>query len=390
MPHQRRLPILTVAFTMFLATMASNAPSPLYVIYQHKFHFSALTVTAIFGVYALAVMFTLFLVGPISDVVGRRKVLLPALVLLALSCLIFAGAKGSAWLFVGRAVQGMSTGSLTSAATAALVELEPSHDRQRASYINTVMFISGAALGPLLFGVAAQFFPDPIVTPFLLEAGLVLVAIAGVWVLPETVVPRGGYRWELRLPSVPRSIVGPFVAATLALCVSWGIGGLYGALSATIDRNLLHVTSHAMAGLVLFGLSGVGGLTQLLWRRWPPRRSVIVGVVGSAVGLCLVYTGLVASYLPSFFLGTLLSGGGSGIAFMGSLAIINHVAPPTRRAEVLSAWNLVGYVALAGPVVGVGFLSGKIGLMSATGIFVAAWVALSVLTILASLRMVRG
>lgn len=383
----RRLPMATVAYLMFLATMASNAPSPLYVIYQHKFHFSALTVTAVFATYAGAVVVALFAVGHLSDLIGRRKMLAPALVLLGLSSGLFAAARGTAWLFGARGVQGFATGALTGAATAALVELEPSRDRQRASYVNTIMFISGAAGGPLLFGVGAQYFPAPLVSPFLIEAALIGVGLAGVWALPETVPSRKSVRWEIQRPSVPGPILGPFVVSILALCVAWGIAGLYAALSATIDRDLLHVSSHALAGLVLFVLSGVGGLSQLALRRWPPRRSIMVGVTASSIGLALVYTGLAVPLLPVFLLGTLLSGAGSGVAFMGSLVMVNHVAPPAHRAEVISAWNLIGYVALAAPVIGVGLLSTRIGLMDATGFFVAAWVVLSAVSFVACARL---
>jgi len=372
---------------MFLVTMASNAPSPLYVIYQQKFHFSALVVTAVFGTYAAAVMIALFTVGHLSDRVGRRRMLTPALLMLGLSCGLFAAAHGVVWLFAGRAVQGFATGLLTGAATAALVELEPSGNRQRASYINTIMFISGAAGGPLLFGIAAEYFPAPLVSPFLIEAGMVMLGLLGVWLLPETVRPRKREGWELQRPSVPRSIFGSFVAAVLALSVAWGIGGLYGALSATIDRSLLHVSSHAMAGVVLFVLSGVGGLAQLNFRRWPPRRSVIAGAAMSGVGLLLVYGGLIVPLTAVFLVGTLLSGCGSGLAFMGSLAMINHVAPPDRRAEVVSAWNLIGYVALAAPVVGVGLLAGHVGLMNATAVFVVVWVVLSAISIIVTSRL---
>lgn len=376
-----------VAFLMFLATMASNAPSPLYVIYQQKFHFSALTVTAVFATYSAAVMVALVTVGHLSDHIGRRKMLIAALILLGASSAMFAAAQATAWLFAARAVQGLATGVLTGAATASLVELEPSRNRQRASYINTIMFISGAAGGPLLFGVAAQYFPAPLVSPFLIEAALVVVGLLGVRLVPETVSPRSDTRWQFQRPSVPRPILAPFVVAVLALSVSWGIGGLYGALSATIDRDLLHVGSYAMTGFVLFALSAVGGLSQLGLRRWPARRSIMVGATLAGVGLSLVYFGLASGLIAVFVAGTLLSGGGSGIVFMGSLVLVNHVAPTARRAEVVSAWNLVGYVALSAPVVGVGLLSGRFGLMDATAMFVAAWVMLSALTVMACARL---
>lgn len=378
-----RLAFATVAFLMFLTIMASNAVSPMYVLYQQKFHFSALTLTEVYSVYAAAVIVSLLTVGPLSDVIGRRPVLAPALVLLGVSAVLFACARGTAWLFAARAVQGLANGAIAGAATAALVELEPSQDRRRASYVNTVMFITGAACGPLLFGALVQYLPAPFVLPFGVEGVLIAVALIGVRALPETVSHEGPRRWQIQRPSVPRPLLGPFVVAVLALCVAWGIGGLFAALSPSIDRDLLHVDSHAAAGLVLFVFSGIGGLSQLSLRRWPPRRSMTVGTAGVAAGMALVYAGLTSTDVPIFAVGTLIAGAGSGIAFMGSLALVNHVAPPARRAEVVSAWNLVGYVGLSAPVIGVGLLTGVTGLRDATGIFTATVIVMAIASIVA-------
>lgn len=368
---------------MFLITMGSNAPSPLYVIYQHRFHFSALALTWVFASYAVAVMVALVTVGHLSDVIGRRRVLAPSVLLLGVSAALFASAHGIGSLVAARAVQGLATGGVTGAATAALVELEPRQDRQRASYINTIVFIVGAASGPLMFGLFAQYLPWPLVLPYLVEAALAMVGLYAVWRLPETVVAGPGARWSLQRPSVPRSILGPFVVAVLALTVSWAVGALFAALSSTIDRQLLHLTNHASAGFVLFVFYGVGGLSQLSARRWPPHRSMILGTATTAAGMALVYASLVWRDVPAFLVGTLLAGAGAGVAFLGSLALVNHVAPAHRRAEIVSAWNLVGYVALSAPVVGVGVLTGVTGLQSATGIFTAAVVATSLVTLVA-------
>jgi hypothetical protein len=46
--------LLATVFAFFL--FAAGAPSPLYVVYESIWHFSSLTLTAIFGVYALALL----------------------------------------------------------------------------------------------------------------------------------------------------------------------------------------------------------------------------------------------------------------------------------------------------------------------------------------------
>jgi len=95
---------------MFTTTLASNAPFPLYVVCQQRFGFSPTTLTYVFSSYAVGVIGVLVLVGRLSDQIGRRRVIIPALILLGASCALFAVASGTAWLLVARAVQGVATG----------------------------------------------------------------------------------------------------------------------------------------------------------------------------------------------------------------------------------------------------------------------------------------
>ena len=69
-----------MAVTLAALLFASSAPSPLYVIYQAEWDFSALTLTAVFAVYAVALLSALLVAGSLSDHLGRRPVLLAALV----------------------------------------------------------------------------------------------------------------------------------------------------------------------------------------------------------------------------------------------------------------------------------------------------------------------
>lgn len=377
---------LAAAYILFVALLASNGPSPLYVIYQRQWHFSSLGVTAIFSVYAVAVLVSLLVVGRLSDRVGRKRVLVPATVLLAVSAVLFLFADSIDWLFVARAVQGISTGTLAGAVTAALVELDPDRDHRRASLVNTVSFVSGAATGPLLFGFCAQYLPAPTILPYVIELGLLALAVPALVMLPETVQPSpGGGSWMafLARPRVPASIRRSFVVAGLVLAVCWSIGSLYAALGSSIQAQLLHVRSHAAAGALLFFFNVLGGVSQIRLRQWSSRRAMGVGVGGLGLGISLVWTSLATTSTALFAAGTVLVGLSGGVAFMGSLTLVNEVAPPRQRAEIISAYNMVGYLALAGPVVAVGFLTGSLGLLAATGIFAAVVVAAAVAAALA-------
>src|SRR5438094_5877783 len=105
-------PAVFVLASLIVALLASSAaPTPLYAIYQAQWHFTPITTTVVFGVYALAVLASLLTLGKLSDHVGRRPVLLTALAVHAGSLVIFATATGVPALLGARVVQGLSTGA---------------------------------------------------------------------------------------------------------------------------------------------------------------------------------------------------------------------------------------------------------------------------------------
>jgi MFS family permease len=372
---------------LFTATFANNALSPIYVIYQHKFGFSSLVITAIFATYAVAVLAALLLFGRLSDQIGRKPLLVFGSILLFTSTFVFLFAKDTAMLFVGRAILGLATGTLAAAATAALVELEPNHDRRRASLITTVAFLAGAAIGPLSSGLITQYLPHPTASPFVLELALQLLSVAAVASLPEPAtheLVRLG--WRLQRPSVPPEVRRPFAVAGAVVTTGWVVGGLFGSLSGSMDRQLLHVDSHAAAGFVLFVFAFIGGGCQFFFRTAHTRTTMVVGLLATASGLLLLESALLATSAPLFLLATASIGVGNGLCYMSSLALINEVAPRLQRAEIVSAYNLVAYFAISLPVVGVGLLTNVVGLKESTLVFVLAIGSLAITTLVVVVR----
>lgn len=372
-------------------TFANNALSSLYVVYEKRFGLSSLSVTMIFATYALAVLAALLVAGRLSDDIGRKPLLLVGALLLLVSSLIFLFTTGVAWLYLGRAVVGLATGTLMPAATAALVELEPNHDRGRASLLTTIAFLAGAAFGPLLAGVAAQYVARPLRTPFIGEIVLQLVALVGVCLLTE---PAGHQlvrmRWRLQRPSVPKDIRTRFAVAGVVVTIGWMVGGLYGSLSGSLDEQLLHVHNRALAGIVLFIFSFIGGASQFLFRARSARQSMVVGVVATIVGIACVEVSLFATSAPLFLVATIVTGVGNGLCFIGSLALVNQIAHQDQRAETVAAYNVVAYFALSLPVVGVGLLANAFGLKSATLLFAGVLLALSVVSLVSLDRLRPG
>src|SRR2546429_5692815 len=102
-----------VGSILVLMLFSSSVPSPMYVIYQQRWHMSATMLTVVFAIYAIGILVSLLVFGSLSDQIGRRPVLLASLLLVVLSMAIFAGAQGVSWLLVARAVQGLGVGLAT-------------------------------------------------------------------------------------------------------------------------------------------------------------------------------------------------------------------------------------------------------------------------------------
>jgi MFS family permease len=79
------------------------------------------------------------------------------------------------------------------------------------------------------------------------------------------------------------------------------------------------------------------------------------------IGMVLIVLALRTDSLPVFIAAALTSGAGSGLAFMGSLTLINRLAPAADRARTVSAYFVVCYLAISLPVIGLGFATQAFG-----------------------------
>src|SRR5580693_7893326 len=358
---RRRVAFWLLAFVFAAAMLGTTLPTPLYVIYQARWHFSAATVTVIFAVYAAAVLATLLLAGRSSDQAGRKSVLAVALGISVLSTVAFIFAPDEGVLLVGRVLSGLSAGLMTGTATATLTELVPASAHRRASLAATAANMGGLGLGPLVAGLFAQYAPHP--TTLVFEVYLGVLAAAGLCLLlvPETVRQRRRPAIRFAGLGFPAQGRGEFTAAAAAGFSAFALLGLFSALAPTFLGTVLHQGNHAVQGAVVFLLLAVGTVTQLLLSRFSSRRVVLAGLGVFLAALVLIVAALGQASLPLFLFGTVVGGVAVGAVFLGSLATANRLAPPERRGQAISAYFTACYSGLIIPVVGVGIASGYIG-----------------------------
>jgi MFS family permease len=357
----RRIAFWLVASVLTATMLGTTLPTPLYVIYQSQWHFSAAIVTVTFAVYAAAVMATLLLAGRSSDQAGRKPVLAVALGASALSTVVFIVAPDVGALIAARIVSGLSAGLMTGTATAALTELVPASASRRASLAATAANMGGLGLGPLIAGLFAQYAPHPTVLVFEVYLGVLAAASLCLLLVPETVRQRRRPTLRFGGLGIPERGRDEFIAAGVAGFAAFALLGLFAALAPTFLGTVLHENSHAVQGGVVFLLLAVGTLTQLALARFNSRRVVLAGLGLFLAALALIVAALSQAAMALFLAGTVVGGVAVGAVFLGSLATANRLAPPEGRGHVISTYFVACYCGLIIPVVGVGVASGFIG-----------------------------
>jgi MFS family permease len=351
-----------VAALAFLVNMGFSAvPTPLYVLYQQRDHFSTIMVTVVYAVYAVGVIASLFLAGHISDWVGRKRVFVPALLINAASALIFIFAPSLPGLLAARVICGISVGLTTATATAYLGELhlgasaDTAVSPRRSQVVATAANLGGIGVGPLAAGLLAQFAPSPLRLPYILF-GIVLIVLAVLVALsPETAQrPTPAPRWRPQRIAVPRDARRTFFAATAAGIAAFAVYGVFNSLAPSFLAGTLHQHSHALAGAVAFAAFAAGGLAQIALSRTSPAALLRIGPLLLVPGLVLLAAGMWLPSLPVFIIGGVVSGAGGGLVFRGALATAGATAPPQSRAEVMAGYFLGAYLGLSLPVVGLG------------------------------------
>ncbi|MFD3732066.1 MFS transporter [Streptomyces sp. NPDC058632] len=377
---RRRWRACVLGGALFAVCMiGTTLPTPLYGLYQEKFGFSELTVTVVYAVYAFGVIGVLLLAGNVSDTVGRRPVLLWGLGFAALSALCFLCATDLGWLYAGRLVSGLSAGLFTGAATAYVMELAPHGGASRATFVATAANMGGLGCGPLLAGVLSQYAPWPLYLPFAAHLALVACSAVVLLRLPETVRERRPLSTARpRRPGVPPQVRAVFGPAATASFVGFALFGVFTSVSPAFLAEFLDVHNRAVSGLVVALAFFASTAGQLAVGRVGPARSLPWGCAGLLAGLALLAGALHWDLLSLVVLSALVGGAGQGLAFRGALAAVAGVSPAGERAAVISTLFVVAYAGISVPVIGVGVLTGPIGLEGAGLVFIACMALLVV------------
>ncbi|WP_326667728.1 MFS transporter [Streptomyces sp. NBC_01257] len=356
----------------------SNAATPLYVLWQHDIGFSKGTLTVVFACYIVGLIGSLLVCGVVSDRVGRKPVLLPALALALVACLLFATAGSVTALIAARLFTGMAVGATVSAGMAAVTDVAGPTRARTAALIASCAMVIGAGLGPFLAGVLSETLPAPTVTVFVVECVLLLTAVLTVLRMPlsrHVSPPRGAW---VRIPGVPRGsgrqlLMGIAVFAPGITATSFVLS-----LGPSLLSGLLGTTSRIVAGAMAFAMFLTAAGVQFAVQHLSRRLILAMGAISTAAGMAMLIVAVHTSSAPVLVTSALLAGAGQGLGQLGGLSLLNSAVPSGRLAEANAAFNVGGYLPAGVLPVSVGYLSDAVGLTAGAAVFGVVLMGLAV------------
>ena len=367
---------------MVIFTMGTSIVTPLFPLYKSTFGLSNGTVTLLFATYTATVVPTMLIAGNLSDVLGRKRLILPGMATITVASLVFAFTTSLPMLFAGRVLQGFAIGMFLGVGTAFVVDHARPDQRAKAAQLAGLGFRLGFGLGPGLAGLMAQYMSDPLHRPFKAHALLMIVAIGAIIVTPETLKRRSGIAFKIRF-GVPEGQLRGFATflAPAAFLMSFFDATLL-SLAPLYMADTLHVHNIALFGLVGFLVLAAGGLTPLVFRTIDPRRAVMAGVCASTVFSLLIVAASAFNTAVLVIVAAGIIGFTNGLILQGATSIAGIVVPIEERGKLVSALYTCAYSGTV-PSVALGYLSRGIGLTATMAVFsaMAAAIATFVMTV---------
>jgi MFS family permease len=354
-----------------VALGVSGAPAPLYGVYEREWHLAPITTTLVFAVYAFAALGSVLVAGQLSDRYGRKPLLVAAVVTMVVGLVIFMTAQGVAALFVARALHGAAVGATVVAGSAALLDLRP-NDGARSGHLSGIMFNVGMAVTILGASLLAQYGPDPLVTPYAVVGLVVLLLLLNLLMMGETHQTRSTTRIRITRPSVPADIRHDFRFAVLGVMASWSVLGVYLSLFPAFAGESTGIHSLVFGGAVVAAMASAAAVSQAFGVRIVPRTAAIIGDFATAVALVASVLALDSHHAWLVAAAAVFMGLSFGLAFGGSLRHLGRVVPANHRGEVMSAYYVLAYGAMAVPTILAGWAATQWSLSAIFPWFTAA------------------
>ncbi|MGO3362227.1 MAG: MFS transporter [Corynebacterium sp.] len=366
-----------IPFVLFLALLCVGFPSGLFDSYRESYGFGTSVQSLLFAVYAFTLVPALLCTPLILRKLTPTGLLLAGTVALVVADVLFLLAPGTAVLFVGRAVQGITVAFLNAAAPQILLDLQRRGFGRFDPLILAIMTSAGLGLGlfgaKLLSGVTSDADRILFAVHLVVSVGFLVVVWRNrpapqpdgdVAESPDPVSPGSGRRQHLASrPDDHRSWnrLGGWAGAT-----SWSLGGLFLGLGTMIGD----AASPSLAAVVPFIFFVAMIVGQLATRRIVDiARALRWGLGGSAVSAAATAVSVIlAGGDPGVWTavivlaGSVIGGFSLGVVFVMATAVYERTISPETEGPQTAVFFAKIFGGNSIPTLAVGVATTVVGL----------------------------
>ena len=355
--------LFPITLIVFVDVLAFAMVMPMLPFYAQDLGASPAMVGALIATYAVFALFSAPLLGRAADRVGRKPILLLSQSGSLLGFAMLALAPSLGWLFLGRALDGLTAGNLL-AARAYISDVTAPRDRSAAFGLIAAAFGFGYLVGP---AGSALLSVQGHALPLWTATGLALIGTLCTLVLLPSTRPAPGNE-----PPLPMRVLLQ-QSGVRARLVQWfafllGFSLFTSGFALFAERRLSwdgQPFGAVEVGLALAWLGALGLVAQLLVvrvavARFGEARVVEASALVAAAGYALLAT---ARDAPLLALALTLAGLGVSVLRPALLGLISHAVPPSRQGLVFGLTQSLQSVALilapliAGGLIDVGWLA---------------------------------
>ena len=388
----KRSPLVVIFTTVFIDLVGFGIVIPVLPFYAEGTRFNATprTVGLLFASYSVMQLIFSPILGRLSDKHGRRPVLLISIIGTGIGFLILGFANTLWMLFVGRILDGITGGNI-STAQAYIADITTKEDRAKGMGLIGAAFGLGFVFGPAIGGILSRW---GVGVPFLFAAGLCFAnALLLYFTLPETVTPghparvsaaRGrGFSQLIQSLNNPRlgfvlTIYFLFIVAFSIMTTAFSLYTMF-----RFGYDAQH-TGYLFAYVGILAVIVQGGLIGRLVKRFGELRLVIVGALLFAGSLFAVpFVGPQTGGLVALLVGGGLFSIGNSLSAPSLTSLASKSVGPEEQGSVLGVTQSVASLARAvGPALAAVLIhsaiehigaDGEAHFMSDHSLFVTFW-----------------
>lgn len=386
--------VWTLAFSLSILQIGFGLVTPIFPYYINSMGMGGAELGFLAASFAITRIVFAGPLGGLSDRVGRRPVLIFALLGFAIANVIYAFATHVIIMIGARALEGAVSAGFFPAANAYVSDVTTPENRGTAMGYLSMGNMVGFIVGPMLGGVLAQFLG--IRLPFIVAAAATLLTMVVLHILVKEPVriniPAASFATQkvpvLTVLSRARAEYGALGVAMFANMFAIGILEVAFMLDAVVNIGIQPIEIGAFFGVIgavmIVGNIVFGKLSDLQGRKW-------LIVAGAVVGALSMYMFMIAKDVVTF----LIAGGilAVGMSMRGPTiqALIGDLTDPRAYGSVMGVFGAVSNSAYVVSPLLSGYIYDYTG-GSALSLLIAAYVSLGggVVAAVALPEVIRG